>query len=123
MNGVEGAVLVALGAAVGAPLRFLVDGWARARYDAGTIIGTLVVNVAGSLVLGVAAGWAAAPSWVLPLVGIGFCGALTTFSTLAFETWVSLERREWRPFAANLALSLGLGLPAVWLGWALGTLL
>ena len=123
MNGLRGALLVAAGAAVGAPLRFLVDRWARARYDAGTIIGTLVVNIAGSFVLGIAAGWSSAPSWVLPLVGIGFCGALTTFSTLAFETWVFLERREWRPFAANLALSLGLGLPAVWLGWALGTAL
>lgn len=121
MNGLRGALLVAAGAAVGAPLRFLVDRWARARYDAGTITGTLVVNIAGSFVLGIAAGWSSAPSWVLPLVGIGFCGALTTFSTLAFETWVFLERREWRPFAANLALSLGLGLPAVWLGWALGT--
>ncbi|GAA2735855.1 fluoride efflux transporter CrcB [Pedococcus aerophilus] len=114
---------MAAGAAVGAPLRFLVDRWARARYDAGSIIGTLVVNVVGSFVLGIAAGWSSAPSWVLPLAGIGFCGALTTFSTLAFETWVFLERREWRPFAANLALSLGLGLPAVWLGWALGTAL
>ena len=123
MTGVAGALLVAVGALVGAPLRFLVDRWARARYDAGTISGTLVVNVAGSLVLGIVAGWTTAPSWVLPLVGIGFCGALTTFSTLAFETWVFLERREWKPLAANLGLSLGLGLPAVWLGWALGSLL
>lgn len=123
MTGFADALLVVAGAAAGAPLRFLVDRWARARFDAGTIVGTLVVNVAGSLVLGIAAGWSAAPSWLLPLVGIGFCGALTTFSTLAFETWVFLERREWRPFAANLALSLGLGLPAVWLGWALGGLL
>lgn len=123
MTGFEGALLVAAGAVVGAPLRFLVDRWARARHDAGTIVGTLVVNVAGSLVLGIVAGWSTGPSWVLPLVGIGFCGALTTFSTLAFETWVFLERREGKPFAANLALSLGLGLPAVWLGWALGSLL
>jgi fluoride exporter len=123
VTGFADALLVVAGAVVGAPLRFLVDGWARARYDAGTVVGTFIVNVAGSLVLGVAAGWSTAPSWVLPLVGIGFCGALTTFSTLAFETWVFLERREWRPLAANLALSLGLGLPAVWLGWAIGAVL
>lgn len=112
-------LLVVAGAVVGAPLRFLVDRWAREHSSAGTILGTLVVNVAGSLVLGAVAGWPAAPSWALPLVGVGFCGALTTFSTLAFETWVFLEERAWRPFVANLALSLGLGLPAVWLGWAL----
>ncbi len=52
-------------------------------------------------------------------MGIGFCGALTTFSTLAFECWVFLEERAWRPLATNLVLSLGLGLPAVWLGYAL----
>jgi CrcB protein len=110
--------LVAVGAAVGAPTRFLVDRWAREHSSAGTILGTLVVNVAGSFVLGLAAGWSGAPTWVLPLVGIGFCGALTTFSTLAFETWVFLEERAWRPFVVNLGLSLVLGLGAVWLGWA-----
>lgn len=112
-------LLVVAGAVVGAPLRFLVDRWAREHSSAGTILGTLIVNVFGSLVLGMVAGWPGAPSWALPLVGVGFCGALTTFSTLAFETWVFLEERAWRPFVANLALSLGLGLPALWLGWAL----
>lgn len=112
-------LLVIAGAVVGAPMRFLVDRWARDHFRAGTILGTLVVNVVGSFILGLAAGWPAAPSWVLPLVGVGFCGALTTFSTLAFETWVFVEERAWRPFATNLGLSLGLGLPAVWLGWAL----
>lgn len=114
-------LLVALGAGVGAPLRFVVDRWARENSSAGTILGTLLVNVAGSFVLGLAAGWSSAPSWVMPLVGIGFCGALTTFSTLAFETWVFLEERAWKPFVANLALTLGLGLPAVWLGYLLAS--
>jgi CrcB protein len=112
------ALLVALGAAAGAPLRFLVDRWARRHSRAGTTLGTLVVNIVGSFVLGVVAGLPHAPTWVMPLVGIGFCGALTTFSTLAFEMWVFLERHEWKPFVATLALSLGVGLPAVWLGWA-----
>ena len=113
------ALLVLVGAAVGAPVRFLVDRWAREHTRAGTILGTLVVNVAGSFVLGLVAGVPDAQEWLMPLVGIGFCGALTTFSTLAFETWVLLEERAWRPFAGNLALSLGLGLPALWLGIAL----
>jgi CrcB protein len=78
-----------------------------------------VVNVVGSFVLGVVAGWPGLPTWVMPLLGIGFCGALTTFSTLAFETWVFLEERAWKHLAANLALTLGLGLPAVWLGYLL----
>ena len=112
--------LVVVGACVGAPLRFLMDRWAREHTRAGTILGTLVVNVAGSFVLGVGAGWPGLPSWVLPLVGVGFCGALTTFSTLAFETWVFFEERAWRPFVGNLSLTLVLGLGAVWLGCLLG---
>ena len=115
----SGALLVLAGGAVGAPLRFVVDRWAREHTRAGTILGTLIVNVVGSFVLGVVAGVPHPASWLLPLVGIGFCGALTTFSTLAFETWVFLEERAWKPFAANLALTLGLGLPAVWLGYLL----
>ena len=118
------ALLVVAGAAVGAPARFLVDRWARRHSSAGTILGTLIVNVVGSLVLGVVAALSrepGAPSWLLPLVGVGFCGALTTFSTLAFETWVFYEERAWRPFAANLLLSLGLGGVAVALGYALGS--
>jgi CrcB protein len=115
----SGALLVLAGAAVGAPTRFLVDRWAREHTRAGTIFGTLVVNVAGSFVLGLVAGVSHPAGWLMPLVGLGFCGALTTFSTLAFETWVFLEERAWKPFAANLALTLGLGLPAVWLGYLL----
>jgi CrcB protein len=115
------ALLVAAGAAVGAPTRFLVDRWARHHHRSGTVLGTLVVNVVGSLILGVVVAVSrepGAPSWLLPLVGVGFCGALTTFSTLAFETWVFLEERAWRPFVANLALSVGLGFLAAVLGYA-----
>lgn len=117
------ALLVVAGAAVGAPARFLVDRWARRHSSAGTILGTLIVNVVGSFVLGLVAAISStsgAPSWLLPLVGVGFCGALTTFSTLAFETWVFLEERAWRPFLANLLLSVGLGGLAVVSGYAAG---
>ncbi|SES35222.1 CrcB protein [Pedococcus cremeus] len=120
------ALLVAAGAAVGAPTRFLVDRWARHHYRAGTILGTLLVNVVGSFVLGLVVAVSrepGAPSWLLPLVGVGFCGALTTFSTLAVETWVFWEERAWRPFVANLALSLVLGGLAAVAGYAAGAVL
>lgn len=78
------ALLVALGAAVGAPLRWLVG-----RLVPGPR-GTLVVNVLGSALLGASLGLG--PS-SYALVGTGFCGALTTFSTFAVE---AVETRSWR---------------------------
>jgi CrcB protein len=113
-------LLVVLGASAGAPVRFLVDRWAREHSRAGTVLGTLLVNVAGTFLLGVLSGWSTRPAWVMPLLGFGFCGALTTFSTLTLETWVLLEERRWRPFAANLGLHLLLGAVAVVAGWAVG---
>ena len=116
-------LLVLAGASVGAPLRFLLDRWAREHSPAGTVLGTLVVNVAGSFLLGAFAAWEGRPGWVMPLLGAGFCGALTTFSTLTLETWVLFEERAWRPLWANLLLSLGLGGLAVATGYAAGSAL
>ena len=77
-------LLVVLGAAIGAPLRLLVIRIAgRDGRDPAT--GTLVVNVAGSVVLGVLLGLAGVPATVLALVGTGFCGTLTTFSTFGAD--------------------------------------
>jgi len=114
------ALLVALGAAIGAPLRYLVNHGMRVWFGGTPAAGTLVVNVAGSFVLGalVGAGAGGAP---LALVGIGFCGALTTFSTLALEVWDAMSDGRRTQAVANVALSLTLGLGAAWLGLALSS--
>lgn len=119
------ALLVLLGGAVGAPARYLTDQWVQSRRDSVLPWGTLTVNVAGSFVLGLVAGAASAggvPSWVPTLVGTGFCGALTTFSTFGYETWRLLETGSLRPALANVIGSLAVGLGACALGWALGSL-
>ena len=110
------ALLVALGAAVGAPLRFLVNHVARERLGTTPVAGTLAVNVAGSFVLGCLAG-AAVEGVPLALVGTGFCGALTTFSTLALELWDALEDDRPVEAAVTTGLSVVLGIGAAALGW------
>ena len=112
------ALLVALGAAVGAPARYLVNHWIRERLGGTPTAGTLLVNVAGSLALGLLVGTGPTASAVA-LVGVGFCGSLTTFSTLALEIWDAMDDDRHAHAVANVALSLALGIGAAWLGWAL----
>lgn len=117
-------VLVLAGGAIGAPLRYMTDLFVQARHDSVLPWGTLSVNVTGSLVLGVLAGWvtnAGGPPWVLTLGGTGLCGALTTFSTFGFETVRLLEDGSWLEALINVALSLGVGMAAVLAGWWLGS--
>ena len=79
------ALLVVLGAAVGAPLRYATDRMVQARLRGRFPWGTFIVNVSASLILGVVLG-AAAPPPVAALIGTGFCGALSTYSTFGLET-------------------------------------
>ncbi|MGC5341578.1 fluoride efflux transporter CrcB [Streptomyces sp. DT171] len=115
-------LLVVLGAAVGAPLRYLTDRAVQSRHDSVFPWGTFAVNVAGSLVLGlltgaVAAG--AASSHVQLLVGTGLCGALTTYSTFSYETLRLAEDGARFYAVANVAASVAAGLGAVFTGVAL----
>jgi CrcB protein len=85
-------LLVVLGAVVGAPLRLLVTRVAG-RDGRDPAVGTLLVNVAGSALLGVLLGLRNVSPAVLALVGTGFCGALTTFSTFGGDVVRLLEER------------------------------
>jgi CrcB protein len=110
-------LLVALGAAVGAPLRYLVDRFVQARHDSLFPWGTFTVNVAGSFLLGglAASAWRI-PVPVMTLLGTGFCGALTTYSTFGYET-VRLLQEKARGYALlNVVASIGAALGAAYLG-------
>jgi fluoride exporter len=114
-------LLVVAGGLIGAPLRYLTDLLVQSRHDTVLPWGTLSVNVAGSLVLGATAAAVSAhgaPAWVLTLVGTGFCGALTTFSTFGFETVRLVEDGSWSEALGNVALSVAAGLGACAAGWA-----
>jgi len=113
------ALWVAPGAAAGAPMRYVLDRYVQSRHDSVFLRGILAVNVLGSFVLGVVAG-AAAPPVVAALLGTGFCGAFTTWSTLAQDT-VSLARSGNRRAAVLNAIgSVLAGSVAAALGLAAG---
>ena len=111
-------LLVAAGALVGAPLRLLATRLA-ARGGRDPALGTLAVNVAGAALLGVLLGLRDVPAPVLALVGTGFCGTLTTFSTLGLDVVRLVEERAVARAAAYLAATLVLGLGAATAGWLL----
>jgi len=95
-------VWVAIGAAAGAPLRYLLDRFVQARHSSAFPWGILVVNTLGSFVLGAVTGMAAPPP-VAALLGTGFCGAFTTYSTFANDT-VTLAGSGNRRFAVLNAI-------------------
>jgi CrcB protein len=115
-------LLVAFGAAVGAPLRYLTDRFIQARHDSIFPWGTLTVNVAGSFILGVLVGMAMAgrvDSAILTVLGPGFCGALTTYSTFGYETLRLAEDGSHFLAGVNIATSLLAGLGAAFIGVAI----
>ncbi|MEU7281809.1 fluoride efflux transporter CrcB [Streptomyces sp. NPDC045431] len=109
-------LLVIVGGAVGAPLRYLTDRAVQARHDSVFPWGTFTVNVTGCLLLGLLTG---AASEAQLLLGTGLCGALTTYSTFSYET-LRLAETGAKPYAVvNVAASVAAGLAAVFAGAAL----
>lgn len=96
-------VLLSLAGGLGAVCRLVVDGAVRARWGRGFPYGTLVINVGGSLLLGLLSGlvlFHGVPTAWRSVLGTGFCGGYTTFSTASFETVRLIQER--RPVAAVL---------------------
>jgi CrcB protein len=115
------ALIVAVGGAAGSVARWIV-GQALAGPARALPWGTLAVNVAGSLVLGlVLAAWPAErPSAARLLLGVGFCGGFTTFSTFSAELVAMLERGQGTRAGAYAVASLAAGVLATLAGLALG---
>jgi fluoride exporter len=112
-------LLVALGAAIGAPARYLTDRAVSTKWRTVFPYGTLTVNVAGSLILGLLIGGAdhhGVSTSVAALVGTGFCGALTTYSTFGYETMRLMHDRLYSLAFRNMLVSLAAGCAAAYTG-------
>ena len=112
-------LLVALGAAIGAPLRYLTDRAVQSRHDSVFPWGTWCVNVCGSFLLGLLVTGLAeggVSTGVMVLLGSGFCGALTTYSTFGYETFRLFEDGSTAYALVNVVGSIAAGLVAAVFG-------
>lgn len=121
MNGVGIWFWVALAGAAGAVLRFVVDGHVLARSGGRLPWGTALVNLSGAFVLGIIAGAAPGHAFTL-IVGTGFLGAYTTFSTWMLESLLLGESGRINAAVVNVAGQLVVGLAVAALGFGLGLL-
>lgn len=106
-------ILVAIGAVPGAILRWQAAGLLTGGSE------NVLVNVVGAAVLGLIIGLSSGPKTYL-LVGVGFCGSLTTFSAWMVDCVVLIAKGEWFQALGLIIFTLGIGLGAAALAYSLG---
>ena len=116
-------ILVAIGGSIGALLRYGIDqGIQRAIGE--TSLGIFIVNVIGSLILGLSVGWAIYkfdwPDNYSIFIGVGLCGSFTTFSTLMLASVNMMETGDYLKAIINIIGSVILGLVAAYVGLMIG---
>jgi CrcB protein len=114
---------VALGGALGSVARYLVGIGSGKLFGLGFPWGTLIINIAGSFLIGVFAELFAL-KWDLPQTGrvfltVGICGGFTTFSTFSLDSYVLIERGDFWPAAAYIVGSVVLSIGALVAGLVL----
>lgn len=116
----EKFLVISIGAMLGANARYLISGWAAEKFGAAFPYGTLIINLTGSLILGlfitlVTDRFLISPNWRF-LVVIGFLGSYTTFSSYTYESMSLIMGNQWLTGLLNLLGSSFLGGFAVLLG-------
>lgn len=115
---VKSLILVFIGGGLGSSLRFLISKYLNANHL--IPYGTLTVNILGSLIVGLALGWAiktnSLNSPVNLLLAVGFCGGFTTFSSFSFENYALIKSGDYLAFSIYFFGSLFLGFLAVFIG-------
>ena len=123
----ENFLFISAGAILGANARYWISNWAAQKWGVSFPMGTLLINLTGSLLLGFFLTLATErllidPRWRL-FFAVGFFGAYTTFSTYVFESYALLSKGQWISGLFNLAGSTFLGLIAVGIGVYFGKLI
>lgn len=117
---IKAMLLAGLGGFVGSSLRYLTGRMCQLLVVATFPLGTFVVNILGSLIIGILFGLAERSNMISSSMSVllitGFCGGFTTFSSLANDIYLLLQQRHWLIFGTYTLLSLVLGVAMVWLG-------
>jgi CrcB protein len=117
-------IYVALGSALGGITRYLVAGLVQRMWEMPFPIGTLFVNLSGSLLMGAflryAIGTQAFSPQLRVLLTVGFCGGYTTFSAFSYDTMVLLDASKWMQAAGYVLASVLLSLLGIYVGDSLG---
>lgn len=112
---------VAAGSAVGGVCRFLLTAFIQQRSGGSFPLGTLLINITGSFVLGFLVRYALATPAITPelraLLTTGFCGGYTTFSTYSFETATLIEEAQYQRAALYVSLSVIIALLGTFAGF------
>lgn len=121
---IKSMIIAGLGGFVGSALRFLTSKLCQLLWASAFPLSTLIVNTVGSLLIGIFFGWVERGNILSTQMNIflitGFCGGLTTFSSLSNDIYLLIERREWGEFLLYTSLTFVLGLVAVYLGRYIG---
>ena len=126
-DGVWPYLLVGVGGFIGANARFVVARLVGGLVDTGFPVATFLINVSGSLLLGIIGTLVAQrltphSDAVRLALGVGFLGAYTTFSTFEFETNALVQQGDWAAAAINVGASVTIGFLALRAGVALAGL-
>ena len=117
-------LLVSIGGVLGANARLLMGAWIASRWEKGFPLGTFLINIIGSLLIGLYTSFASRHGWQENgrlLVCVGFLGSFTTFSTFSLETLKLLQSGQPGLAAKYLVASIVIGMAAVALGWWAGS--
>lgn len=117
---IKAMLIAGLGGFMGTCLRYLTGRLCHLWELGGFPLGTFVVNIVGSFIIGALLGLAERNNFITPTMNVllvtGFCGGFTTFSSFADDIFLLMQQRNWTIFAIYTSLSIILGVLFVWMG-------